>query len=839
MPASYIDALLASNDTGGSISNRWNFPSAVGTSCTVTYSFLSAVPNYYTTDLASNPITNFQPFSEAMKTAARQALGLYSQICNITFTEAADSDAVQIRFGRSDQDSSSGFAYYPAYRYAVDGQGNVVPNSQAVTNIAGDVWIANGASQDAVAPGAWGFHTLDHEIGHAIGLKHPFDAAINLPAGENTNQYSVMAYNEMANNKALVIQGNSATFASIMPSTPMLYDIAAVQYLYGANMTTATGNDRYGWTANSAFYQTIWDAAGTDTIDASNYTLRCTINLNAGSYSSIGIRSTQAELFMDAPAGQGLYASTGLYDGQNNLAIAYGATIENALGGSANDSITGNTADNDLRGGAGNDTLDGGAGNDSLYGQDGDDSIDGGAGNDKLFGWIGNDSLNGGAGDDELYGDAGNDTLDGGAGTDFVGIAAVRAGYTLARANDGTVTVTNTTSGEVDTLRNVEGLGFSDGFVHLTQGAVGSWLYGSVFDDSIAGTSGNDGLFGDTGNDSLSGGTGDDYFHAVAGDGADTLDGGAGHDFAGYQAARTGYTVAMVDARTFTVTETASGQVDRLVDVEAIGFTDGYVGLIAQRFDNQDGSTWIQGTYRADSLTGTEGVDGLRGGEGNDTLSAAGGRDYLEGEGGSDQLDGGAGNDYAWYGAARANFTLAKQGDGSVTVTDTRTGDVDTLVGVEAVGFTDAPIVIVAAQRWDNGDGSGWYDGSIFADSITGTAQTDGMDGGLGDDTLLGGGGNDYLSGGAGNDVIAGEAGNDFLVGGAGADSFRFDTGSGFDRISDFDYAGGDRIVLATGTGWGAFSNPAGAWVSFGPNAAVLLAGVDPTQVNAGWFTFT
>ena len=45
--------------------------------------------------------------------------------------------------------------------------------------------------------------------------------------------------------------------------------------------------------------------------------------------------------------------------------------------------------------------------------------------------------------------------------------------------------------------------------------------------------------------------------------------------------------------------------------------------------------------------------------------------------------------------------------------------------------------------------------------------------------------------------------------------------------------SGDDQI---DGTGWAAFSNPEDAWISFGPSAAVLLAGVDPTQVNAGWF---
>ena len=258
-----------------------------------------------------------------------------------------------------------------------------------------------------------------------------------------------------------------------------------------------------------------------------------------------------------------------------------------------------------------------------------------------------------------------------------------------------------------------------------------------------------------------------------------------------------------------------------------------------QQFVSADGSTWNQGTYRADIMAGTDGVDGLRGGEGDDTLEGGAGRDYLEGEAGSDLLRGGVDNDYAYYAAPQDRFTLSRDDDGTVLVTDTQSGDVDRLSAVEAVGFSDVPVTIVAVQRWDNPNGSSWHDGSIFADTISGTAVVDGMDGGLGNDRLDGGGSNDYVSGGQGNDTLIGGAGNDYLVGGAGADVFAFTASSGFDRIEDFSFADGDRIQLAAGTPWGVFSNPDGAWLSFGPDAAVLLAGVQPDSVTSSWITFS
>ena len=108
----------------------------------------------------------------------------------------------------------------------------------------------------------------------------------------------------------------------------MLYDIAAAQYLYGANTGHAAGDDTYAWAANARFIETIWDGGGTDTIDASSQTLRCVIDLEAGHFSSIGLRLTEAEKRLEIPA-FATAAPTPTYDGQDNLAIADGTVIEN------------------------------------------------------------------------------------------------------------------------------------------------------------------------------------------------------------------------------------------------------------------------------------------------------------------------------------------------------------------------------------------------------------------------------------------------------------------------------------------------------------------------------
>lgn len=92
--------------------------------------------------------------------------------------------------------------------------------------------------------------------------------------------------------------------------------------------------------------------------------------------------------------------------------------VENVIGGSVNDRLTGNGLANVLTGNAGDDVLKGGAGDDTLDGGTGNDDLDGGADNDRLFGGVGSDVLKGGAGDDVLKGGAGADTLTGGAGFD-------------------------------------------------------------------------------------------------------------------------------------------------------------------------------------------------------------------------------------------------------------------------------------------------------------------------------------------------------------------------------------------------------------------------------------
>jgi serralysin len=185
----------------------------------------------------------------------------------------------------------------------------------------------------------------------------------------------------------------------------MIHDILAAQKLYGVDTTTRTGNNTYGFNASGeglrdahdfdktpAPVMTIWDAGGIDTLDASGYTTNQKIDLTPGSLSSIGgVSQADAPSLADvniaraaagyAPLSQASYdirmanlaanPDAGLL--VDNVGIAYGVTIENAVGGSGNDIIVGNAASNKLDGGAGNDVISGGAGIDYLTGGEGSD----------------------------------------------------------------------------------------------------------------------------------------------------------------------------------------------------------------------------------------------------------------------------------------------------------------------------------------------------------------------------------------------------------------------------------------------------------------------------------
>lgn len=181
-----------------------------------------------------------------------------------------------------------------------------------------------------------------------------------LPQALESRQYSVMSYTNHPHDLFGRISTNadgliSYHYSHVVPDTPMLLDIAALQHIYGANQSYKTGSDTYTFDIATPFFRTIWDTCGIDTISVESFSKGCIIDLHDGAFSKITVDSDSTTGFnwSSPPA-------IATSDGTDNLAIAFGCVIENVISGVGNDILICNAVNNVLRGNAGDDSLDGG-----------------------------------------------------------------------------------------------------------------------------------------------------------------------------------------------------------------------------------------------------------------------------------------------------------------------------------------------------------------------------------------------------------------------------------------------------------------------------------------------
>jgi len=327
---------------GAGAINSYDTWAVVSNSVEITYGFRESASAY---KVPGSNIASFSPLSAAQMSAVQLALKLWSDVANIKFIPVnsnsyTDSATILIGNYSDSNDSVGAFAYGPG--------------SLASASYAGDVWLnkAGGASTTSVGVGTSSFETIMHELGHAIGLSHPGDYNATSGASfsysssaqflQDSKQYSIMSYFKSSNTAA------SPSINQV--NTPMMFDILALQDIYGANLSTRADNTVYGFNSNAGnpydFSSNlnpqlcIWDAGGIDTLDCSGYSQSQLINLVDGSFSDVG-------------------------GYKENISIAVGVNIERAIGGSGADKIIGNTLNNLLNGKAGNDNIDGGAGFDT------------------------------------------------------------------------------------------------------------------------------------------------------------------------------------------------------------------------------------------------------------------------------------------------------------------------------------------------------------------------------------------------------------------------------------------------------------------------------------------
>ncbi|MCB8820375.1 M10 family metallopeptidase [Microvirga rosea] len=352
----------------------------------LTYSFPTNASFFGPAYGLGEPQDGFRALSTQQMAATAAVLGSIVEVTNLTFSPIQESATTHatLRVAMSDMPSSA-WTYTPSE-----------------FSEAGDTWLgtANGW-YDAPRLGNYGYYTLLHELGHALGLKHGNETEEYgaLPYAHDSMEYSVMTYRSYVGAAGQYVENETWGFAQSL----MMNDIAALQRMYGANFNSHAGNTTYqfdpfsgqtfidgegqGTPGANRVFETIWDGGGIDTYDLSNYATNLALDLRPGAWSTL----SQAQLAQlgSGHKAQGNIANALLYNNDSR------SLIENANGGAGNDTITGNAAANVLKGGSGNDRLNGLENDDTLNGGLGNDILTGGPGKDAfLFGQIPNRTTN-------------------------------------------------------------------------------------------------------------------------------------------------------------------------------------------------------------------------------------------------------------------------------------------------------------------------------------------------------------------------------------------------------------------------------------------------------------
>lgn len=243
----------------------------------------------------------------------------------------------------------------------------------------GDIWLDSSPSTGGE------FNLMLHELGHTLGIKHPYDSGTLLPPEFQTIRYSALGL-PMSQPHFAYFDFNSSTHLwdihgyDVLPDGPMVFDLLVVQDKYGPDAGAHAGNTIYTWDAMKPILTTLNDANGIDTIDLSNHHRSSAIDLTPGHYSSIDLYPVadqiaywQAQQVVGWNFNLVFGARTNTWT--DNVGIAYSTIIENVIGSIGGDSVIGNSAANTITGMAGDDSISGGGGNDQLDGGSGVDTI--------------------------------------------------------------------------------------------------------------------------------------------------------------------------------------------------------------------------------------------------------------------------------------------------------------------------------------------------------------------------------------------------------------------------------------------------------------------------------
>jgi len=480
-PSGAQDASLASTDLSVYyqsilVTDTTKIGQFPGLAASVSYSFMDTLPDDYT---GSSHASGFQAMSAEVRSVMRDAFAEIEAVAGLTFVETNAEDAT-IRIGTNSQSASAGYAFLPNYG----------------GDYSSDIWLSN----EYVTAGDFVRQLSLHEIGHALGLSHTFEATngVSLPTSLDSTDNSVMSYTWTG----------STTLGPI--------DIAALQFLYGtatggsfALGNVFVGDDGANTHVGSGVSDYIHGAGGDDYLVLEEG--------DDGTYAGDGGDTVLAGGGADLVYGNhgldhilGWYGADTIYGGQNGGELTWGEGNAPAYR-SGVETIYGNYDTDLIYGNHGTDLLLGGDQKDTIYGGQDDDTLSGGDDRDALFGNLGDDLLFGGDGWDSLFGGSGADTVSSGLGRDAV------------YGGDGDDLLINTGDDRLG-----DDMFGGAGRDTLSGGAGLDLLTGGLGDDQIYAGGSHDNLYGGEGNDTLDGGGGNDRLYSGLGD--DVLVGGDGVD---------------------------------------------------------------------------------------------------------------------------------------------------------------------------------------------------------------------------------------------------------------------------------------------------------------------
>jgi len=267
----------------------WSVP----TDKVITYSFLGtdALDGGDNDEFGGLVATN-----DAFQNAVQAAFQNISNYIDVTFQEVEELGSVvgDLRLGIVDPDYSTSSLGAEANAYAFTPFSD--PSSGNIFFL-GDDSDENGTTDFLEAarllPGQYDYGTILHEVGHALGLKHPFEAldeADDSEGSENIlsatldfSHYSVMSYTQYYDS-ALEI---AYVGADADAETLMKFDILALQDLYGVSTTAGAGDTVYAFTDDTLPYEAIFDVLGNDTLDLTGISSEVVLDLSGDTISSV------------------------------------------------------------------------------------------------------------------------------------------------------------------------------------------------------------------------------------------------------------------------------------------------------------------------------------------------------------------------------------------------------------------------------------------------------------------------------------------------------------------------------------------------------------------------